>query len=130
MRNGGIEMGDTERPTRMRAIARRDVDGTYKHTVQVREHQLTVDEPLEKGGDDIGLHGRHARSSYHTFQRLAPRSAMCRRPAFMPRIGDLACEPAGRELIGGQDSRDLLGRWGRPRVDCPLGPVSCLILPG
>jgi len=24
----------------------------YKHTVQVREHQLTVDEPVEKGGDD------------------------------------------------------------------------------
>ena len=50
--NGGIEMGDTERPTRMKATARRDADGTYKHTVQVREHQLTVDEPVEKGGDD------------------------------------------------------------------------------
>lgn len=45
-------MGDTERPTRMRATARRDADGIYKHTVQVREHQLAVDEPLEKGGDD------------------------------------------------------------------------------
>jgi len=50
--NGGIEMGDTERPTRMKATARRDADGIYKHTVQVREHQLTVDEPVEKGGDD------------------------------------------------------------------------------
>ena len=45
-------MGDTERPTRMKATARRDVDGTYKHTVQVRDHQLTVDEPIDKGGDD------------------------------------------------------------------------------
>jgi putative redox protein len=45
-------MGDTERPTRMKATARRDADGTYKHTVQVREHQIMVDEPLEKGGDD------------------------------------------------------------------------------
>src|SRR5271165_2503629 len=47
-------MNATERPTRMRATARRDADGTYRHTVQVREHQLTVDEPLEKGGDDTG----------------------------------------------------------------------------
>ena len=45
-------MGDTDRPTRMKATARRDADGTYKHTVQVREHQLSVDEPVEKGGDD------------------------------------------------------------------------------
>lgn len=52
--NGGIEMSGTERPTRMRATARRDGDGTFKHTVQVREHQITVDEPLEKGGDDTG----------------------------------------------------------------------------
>ena len=49
------EMNATERPTRMRATARRDdADGTYKHTVQVRDHQLTVDEPPEKGGDDTG----------------------------------------------------------------------------
>ena len=47
-------MGDTERPTRMRATARRDEDGTFKHTVQVRDHQITVDEPLEVGGDDTG----------------------------------------------------------------------------
>ena len=37
----------------MRATARRD-DGTLRHTVQVREHQLTVDEPLEMGGQDTG----------------------------------------------------------------------------
>jgi putative redox protein len=36
----------------MKATARLDADGTYKHTVQVREHQITVDEPVEKGGDD------------------------------------------------------------------------------
>src|SRR5476651_2730128 len=47
-------MTATERPTRMRATARRDEDGTLKHTVQVREHQITVDEPLEVGGDDAG----------------------------------------------------------------------------
>jgi len=46
-------MTGTERPTRMRATARRDA-GTLKHTVQVREHQLTVDEPLESGGEDAG----------------------------------------------------------------------------
>ena len=46
-------MTGTERPTRMRATARRE-DGTLKHTVQVREHQLTVDEPLEAGGEDTG----------------------------------------------------------------------------
>ena len=38
----------------MRATARRDDDGTFKHTVQVRDHQITVDEPLEVGGDDAG----------------------------------------------------------------------------
>ena len=38
----------------MKATARRDADGTFKHTVQVRDHQLTVDEPLESGGDDAG----------------------------------------------------------------------------
>src|SRR5580700_8161987 len=47
-------MNVTERPTRMRATARRDEDGTFKHTVQVRDHQITVDEPFEAGGDDTG----------------------------------------------------------------------------
>jgi putative redox protein len=39
--------------TRMKATARRD-GGTFKHTVQVREHQLTVDEPVDAGGEDLG----------------------------------------------------------------------------
>jgi putative redox protein len=37
----------------MRATARRS-DSTFKHTVRVRDHQLTVDEPLESGGEDAG----------------------------------------------------------------------------
>ncbi len=37
----------------MKATARRE-DRTFKHTVQVREHRLTVDEPLEDGGEDTG----------------------------------------------------------------------------
>ena len=37
----------------MRATARRD-DGTLRHTVQVREHLLTVDEPIDLGGHDTG----------------------------------------------------------------------------
>ncbi len=35
----------------MKASARRD-GGTLRHTVQVRDHQVTVDEPLDAGGDD------------------------------------------------------------------------------
>ncbi len=37
----------------MRATARRD-DGTFRHTVHVREHQLTIDEPVDAGGQDTG----------------------------------------------------------------------------
>ncbi len=37
----------------MKATARRS-GSTFKHSVQVRDHQLTVDEPLESGGDDAG----------------------------------------------------------------------------
>jgi putative redox protein len=37
----------------MKATARRE-DGTLRHTVQVREHQFTVDEPLDSGGEDTG----------------------------------------------------------------------------
>ena len=37
----------------MRAIAQRS-DGTFKHTVRVRDHQLTIDERQEAGGDDAG----------------------------------------------------------------------------
>jgi putative redox protein len=46
-------MGDTEGLTRMKAAARRD-GGTLRHTVTVRDHQLTVDEPISAGGDDAG----------------------------------------------------------------------------
>src|SRR5580704_3661905 len=46
-------MTETQGLTRMKATARRDA-GTFKHTVQVRDHQLTVDEPLDAGGDDAG----------------------------------------------------------------------------
>jgi putative redox protein len=37
----------------MKASVRR-TDSTFKHTVQVRDHQLMVDEPLESGGEDTG----------------------------------------------------------------------------
>jgi putative redox protein len=37
----------------MQATARRD-GVTLRHTVLVREHQLTVDEPIDAGGDDAG----------------------------------------------------------------------------
>jgi putative redox protein len=37
----------------MKATARRD-GSTFKHTVQVRDHQLTADEPIEAGGEDTG----------------------------------------------------------------------------
>lgn len=37
----------------MKATARRG-DGTFKHTVQVREHQISVDEMVQSGGEDAG----------------------------------------------------------------------------
>ena len=37
----------------MKATARRN-GSNFKHIVQVRDHQVTVDEPLESGGDDAG----------------------------------------------------------------------------
>jgi putative redox protein len=37
----------------MKASVRRE-GATFRHTVQVRDHQLTVDEPVEAGGDDSG----------------------------------------------------------------------------
>ncbi len=46
-------MTQTQGLTRMKASARRD-SGTYRHTVQVRDHQLMIDEPVEAGGDDAG----------------------------------------------------------------------------
>jgi putative redox protein len=36
----------------MKATARRDGVSGFRHAVQVRDHQLTVDEPLEAGGQD------------------------------------------------------------------------------
>jgi putative redox protein len=39
--------------TRMKATARRE-DGTFRHSVHVRDHTLTVDEPLDLGGQDVG----------------------------------------------------------------------------
>ena len=35
------------------AIARRE-NGRYRHTVTVRDHEVTVDEPEDSGGDDAG----------------------------------------------------------------------------
>jgi putative redox protein len=46
-------MTQMERPAKMKATARRS-DSTFRHTVQVRDHQILVDEPLESGGDDAG----------------------------------------------------------------------------
>ena len=46
-------MTETQGLTRMKATARRDA-GAFRHTVQVRDHQLTVDEPLTAGGEDAG----------------------------------------------------------------------------
>ena len=37
----------------MRATARRE-NGTYKHHLEVRDHQLTADEPEDAGGEDLG----------------------------------------------------------------------------
>lgn len=37
----------------MKVSVRRN-DSTFKHTIQVRDHQLTVDERLESGGEDAG----------------------------------------------------------------------------
>jgi putative redox protein len=37
----------------MKATAQRN-DGTFKHTVHVRDHQITVDETLQSGGEDSG----------------------------------------------------------------------------
>ena len=43
----------SDKPIRMKATARRD-GGGFRHTVQVRDHELTVDEPLDAGGGDAG----------------------------------------------------------------------------
>ena len=46
-------MSQTQGLTRMKATARRD-GATLRHTVQVRDHKLTVDETIEAGGEDTG----------------------------------------------------------------------------
>ena len=46
-------MTDSDRLTRMQATARRD-GATLRHSVQVRDHQLTVDETPDQGGEDTG----------------------------------------------------------------------------
>ena len=46
-------MSQTQGLTRMKATARRD-GTTLRHTVQVRDHKLTVDETLDAGGEDAG----------------------------------------------------------------------------
>lgn len=37
----------------MQATARR-ANGTFRHSVQVRDHQIVVDETMDSGGDDAG----------------------------------------------------------------------------
>ncbi len=46
-------MTHSQGPRRMKATARREGAG-LRHAVQVRDHQMTVDEPLDAGGDDSG----------------------------------------------------------------------------
>ena len=46
-------MSGPEKPARMKATAVRD-GGSFKHTIQVRDHTLTVDEPVSSGGADNG----------------------------------------------------------------------------
>ena len=46
-------MSQTQGLTRMKATARRD-GATLRHTVQVRDHKLTVDEAIDAGGEDAG----------------------------------------------------------------------------
>ena len=46
-------MAQTEELTRMKVSARRD-GASLRHTVQVRDHQITVDEPITAGGEDAG----------------------------------------------------------------------------
>jgi len=38
----------------MKAIARRTAPNAFTHRVEIRTHQLVVDEPPEQGGDDHG----------------------------------------------------------------------------
>lgn len=38
----------------MKATARRTTNGTYRHSVTIRTHELAIDEPREQGGEDTG----------------------------------------------------------------------------
>jgi putative redox protein len=38
----------------MKAVAHRSTSSTFTHSVEVRNHQLTVDETKDQGGDDEG----------------------------------------------------------------------------
>src|SRR5580693_8776568 len=38
----------------MNAATAKRIDGTFKHTLYIRDHQLTIDERLHAGGDDSG----------------------------------------------------------------------------
>jgi putative redox protein len=38
----------------MKAIARRTARNAFTHRIDIRQHQITVDEPSEHGGDDEG----------------------------------------------------------------------------
>jgi putative redox protein len=40
----------------MRAVACRAASTGFRHRVEIRQHQLVVDEPLDKGGEDAGPH--------------------------------------------------------------------------
>ena len=46
-------MGHTQELARMKATARRE-GASLRHTVQVRDHQLIVDELIANGGEDAG----------------------------------------------------------------------------
>jgi putative redox protein len=48
-----MAMAQTDELTRMKVSARRD-GASLRHTVQVRDHQVTVDEPITAGGEDAG----------------------------------------------------------------------------
>lgn len=45
-------MGGSDGLTRLKASARREGASGFRHSVHVRDHQLTVDEPLQVGGQD------------------------------------------------------------------------------
>jgi putative redox protein len=46
-------MQGADKPTRLKATAIRE-GGHFRHTIQVRDHTLAVDEPLSEGGSDAG----------------------------------------------------------------------------